>query len=111
MITQSDPSIRRRRLPIGRLLVAAAVVILSLVTYFGTRQDNPVTGEAQYIDITVDQEIALGLQAAPEMAAQFGGLDPDPAAQNFVDEIGDHIVSSSPAGRFPLRIRVPPAGG
>ncbi len=35
------------------------------------------------------------------MAAQFGGLDPDPAAQDLVDEIGDHIVSSSPAGQSP----------
>ena len=94
-------STRRRGLPIGRLLVAAVIVIFSLVTYFGTKQDNPVTGETQHIDITVDQEIALGLQAAPEMAAQFGGLDPDPAAQDFVDEIGDGIVSRSPAGQSP----------
>jgi predicted Zn-dependent protease len=88
-------------LPIGRLLVAAVIVIVSLVTYFGTRQDNPVTGETQHIDMTVDQEIALGLQAAPEMAAQFGGLDPDPGAQLLVDQIGARIVSSSPAGRSP----------
>jgi len=101
MIMRQGYSTRRRGLPLGRLLIAAAIAILSLVTYFGTRQDNPVTGEAQYIDITVDQEIALGLQAAPEMAAQFGGLDPDPAAQDLVDEIGDHIVSSSPAGQSP----------
>ena len=94
-------STRRRGLPIGRLLIAAIIVILSLVTYFGTRQDNPVTGEAQYIDISVDQEIALGLQAAPEMAAQFGGLDQDPAAQELVDEIGEGIVNGSPAGRSP----------
>lgn len=84
--------------PGGRLLIAAAVAIFSLISYFGMRQDNPVTGETQHIDITVDQEIALGLQAAPEMAQQFGGVDPDPQAQAMVDEIGNHIVSSSPAG-------------
>ena len=94
-------STRRRRWPVGRLLIAAVIAILSLVTYFGTRQDNPVTGETQHIDITVDQEIALGLQAAPEMAAQFGGLDPDPADQALIDEIGGRIVSGSPAGQSP----------
>lgn len=94
-------STRRRGLPLGRLLIAAVIVIFSLVTYFGTRQDNPVTGETQHIDMTIDQEIALGLQAAPEMAAQFGGLDADPAAQELVDEIGEGIVSGSPAGRSP----------
>lgn len=81
----------------GRLLIAAAVAILSLIAYFGSRQDNPVTGETQYIDITIDQEIALGLQAAPEMAQQFGGQDPDPQRQALVDEIGHQIVNASPA--------------
>ena len=57
-----------------------------------------MTGETQHIDITVDQEIALGLQAAPEMAQQFGGLDPDPQVQALADGIGSQIVSNSPAG-------------
>ena len=51
----------------SRLVFAAIIAIASLVSYFGSRQDNPVTGETQYIGITVDQEIALGLQAAPQM--------------------------------------------
>ncbi len=85
--------------PGGRLLIAAAVAIFSLITYFGTQQDNPITGETQHIDMSVDQEIAMGLQAVPEMAQQFGGLDPDPQVQSVVDAIGNQIVSSSPAGR------------
>lgn len=85
----------------GRLLLAAAMVIFSLISYFGSKQDNPVTGESQYIGITPDQEIALGLQAAPEMAAQFGGLDPDENVQAAVDQIGFHIVQSSPADESP----------
>jgi predicted Zn-dependent protease len=80
------------------LLIAAAVALLSLVSYFGLQQVNPVTGETQHIDITVEQEIALGLQAAPEMAAQFGGLDPDPQAQALIDQVGNHIVNTSEAG-------------
>jgi predicted Zn-dependent protease len=84
--------------PGGRLLIAAAVAIFSLITYFGTKQDNPVTGETQHIDITVEQEIALGLQAAPEMAQEFGGLDPDPQVQALADGIGNEIVANSPAG-------------
>jgi predicted Zn-dependent protease len=72
-----------------------------LISYFGSRQDNPVTGETQYIGITVEQEIALGLQAAPQMAAEFGGLDPDQSAQAIVDQVGNQIVQSSPAGDTP----------
>ena len=87
----------------GRLLIAAVIVAFSLITYFGSRQENPITGESQYIDITVEQEIALGLQAAPQMARQFGGLDPNPNAQGIVDEIGARVVANAPAGRSPYQ--------
>ena len=95
---------RRRGSSIGgRLIMAAIIAIVSLVSYFGSRQDNPVTGETQYIGITVDQEIALGLQAAPQMAQQFGGLDPDESAQALVDDIGNLIVQSSAASQTPYQ--------
>ena len=85
----------------GRLIFTAIIAIMSLVSYFGSRQDNPVTGETQYIGITVDQEIALGLQAAPQMAEEFGGEDPDQAAQAVVDQVGNALVQNSPASQTP----------
>lgn len=87
----------------GRLIMAAIVAIASLVMYFSSQQENPVTGETQYVDLTVDQEIALGLQAAPEMADQFGGLDPDERAQALVDQIGNEIVLESAARNSPYQ--------
>lgn len=92
---------RRRGSGWGRLIMAGAIALFSLITYFGSRQDNPVTGETQYIGITVEQEIALGLQAAPQMAAEFGGLDPDQNAQAIVDQVGNQIVQSSAASGTP----------
>lgn len=85
----------------GRLIMAGVIALVSLISYFGSRQDNPVTGETQYIGITVEQEIALGLQAAPQMAAEFGGLDLDQSAQAIVDQVGNQIVQSSPASGTP----------
>lgn len=87
----------------GRLIFALLIAGVSLFSYFSSRQDNPVTGETQYIDITPDQEIALGLQAAPEMEAEFQGEDPDQNDQATVDQIGNSIVQSSPAGRTPYQ--------
>jgi predicted Zn-dependent protease len=87
----------------GRLLMAAAIAAFSLFSYFSSRQDNPVTGETQYIDITPAQEIALGLEAAPQMAAEFGGLDENAQDQAIVDEIGNRLVQSSPAGSSPYQ--------
>src|SRR5688500_4889655 len=85
----------------GRLIFAAIIAIVSLMSYFGSRQDNPVTGETQYIGITVEQEIALGLQAAPQMAEEFGGLDPSQQDQAVLDQIGNTLVQSSVAARTP----------
>jgi beta-barrel assembly-enhancing protease len=81
-----------------RLIIAGVIVVISLLTYFGSSVYNPVTNETQHIDLTVDQEIALGLQAAPEMAAQYGGLYPDQEAQDLVDKVGQKIVAQTAAG-------------
>ena len=85
----------------GRLIFALLLAGVSLFSYFSSRQDNPVTGETQYIDITPEQEIALGLQAAPEISAEFGGEDANQADQAVVDQIGNSIVQGSPASQTP----------
>ena len=75
---------RRSSSGIGlRLMLALGIALFSVISYFGTRTTNPVTGEVQYVDLTPDQEIAMGLQAAPQMAAQHGGLHPRPRSASF----------------------------
>ncbi len=92
---------RRSGSSMGRILIALVIAAFSLISYFSSQSENTVTGEVQHVDLTPDQEIAMGLQAAPEMADQFGGLDPDSAAQALIDQIGSRIVSQSPAGTTP----------
>ena len=88
----------------GRLLVALVVAVISILGYYGSSVINPVTNEKQHVgNITPEQEIALGLQAAPEMEQQFGGEDPDANAQAKVDEVGQRLVSRSAAGQTPYR--------
>jgi beta-barrel assembly-enhancing protease len=82
-----------------RIVMALAVAGFALISYFGSREYNPVVGEEQYVGITQEQEIALGFQAAPELASQFGGLSADQQAQALVDQIGTHLVENSLASR------------
>jgi predicted Zn-dependent protease len=91
----------RGGLPVGRLLIAGAMIVITLLSYFGTQSTNPVTKEVQHVDITPDQEIAMGLQAAPEMALQFGGLDASQADQQRVQQVGARIVGGSVARNTP----------
>jgi predicted Zn-dependent protease len=88
----------------NRLWVALVVAAIALLGYFGTSVFNPITQEEQHVgSITPEQEIALGLQAAPEMAQQFGGLDPDPQAQARIDRVGERLISRSAAGKSPYQ--------
>jgi predicted Zn-dependent protease len=84
----------------GRLLIGLLLALFALGAYFfGTqRVENPVTGEVQRVSLTVQEEIMMGLQAAPEMANMHGGLHPDQNAQALVDDVGQEIVRRSAAG-------------
>src|SRR5690606_25184876 len=76
-------------------LVIAGIAICS---YFGSSVYNPVTGENQHLSLTPRQEIALGLQSAPRMIQEYGGLYPDQQLQDYVDRVGNKIVRESAAG-------------
>lgn len=78
-----------------RLLIGVAIAIFSLISYFTSQQFNPVTGENQYVSLTHEQEIALGLQSAPEMIREFGGLYQDQDTQDAIDQIGMDLVRNS----------------
>ena len=86
-----------------RYIIALLIAGFSFVTYWCKREKNEITGETQHVDMTVDQEIALGLQAAPEMAAQYGGLHPNQEAAAKVKEIGARLVQQTKAGTSPYK--------
>jgi predicted Zn-dependent protease len=93
----------QRRRGGGRLVVALILVVFALISYYSKTQVNPVTGEKQHVALNVDQEKALGLESAPQMAREMGGvLDPaqDPQAR-LVAELGQKLVDKSSAGRSP----------
>lgn len=86
-----------------RLIIGLVMAGFAVFSYFGSSTYNPVTGEKQHINISEEQEIALGLQAAPQMAAQHGGLHPDQHGQDLVDAVGQKLVASSAAAQTNYR--------
>lgn len=83
-----------------RIIIAIVIAIGAVVSYLGKRSVNPVTGRAEYVSMQPAQEIAMGLQAAPEMAAEMGGevASSDPRAA-FVQSVGRRIIEKSDAGK------------
>ncbi|MEM6282533.1 MAG: M48 family metalloprotease [Chloroflexota bacterium] len=86
---------------VGRILIGLAIAAFSLISFFASQEYNPITGENQFVSLTPRQEIALGLQSAPDLIQQYGGVFQDQRAQILVDDIGFDLVQNSVASDTP----------
>jgi predicted Zn-dependent protease len=77
-----------------RLIIAAVLVVFAFVSYYGRPGDeNQITGESQRVAFNEEtDEVRMGLQALPEMAAQFGGEDPSPRDRAVVSQVGEQLL-------------------
>jgi len=87
----------------GRIAIAVVIALIGIITYFSKTETNPVTGEKQRVSLSVEQEIALGLQSAPEMIREMGGEVRDAKLNAYIDEVGNKIVSKTEAGNSPFQ--------
>jgi predicted Zn-dependent protease len=87
----------------ARWLIALVVALFSLVTYCTSTSENPVTGEKQRVALKPEEEIALGVKSAPEMAARMGGLSANAEARALVQRMGAQLVRDSFAAKSPYK--------
>ncbi|MDH4460660.1 MAG: M48 family metalloprotease [Spirosomataceae bacterium] len=87
----------------SRLIMGLIMAVIALFSYFSKMQVNPITGKRQAVTMTPQQEIATGLQSAPQMAAEFGGLYEDQKLQDYVKAIGMKVVNNSEAAKSPYQ--------
>ncbi|MGI8907647.1 MAG: M48 family metalloprotease [Candidatus Sumerlaeaceae bacterium] len=93
----------RPRLLNGRMMIALAIALFSIVSYFMKSSVNPVTGKKQHIGVSAQQEMALGLQAAPNLVRQYGGESSDARGRAAVEQVGQRIVQNSDAKKGPYQ--------
>lgn len=86
-----------------KLLIAVVMAGFALCKFYSNSSQNDITGETQHIAITPDQEIALGLQSAPEMAQEMGGLSSNQQAAAVVKQVGQKVVQNSVARQTPYQ--------
>jgi predicted Zn-dependent protease len=91
-----------------QLIIALIVAAFSLISYFGSSSVNPITGEKQYVSMSQKEEVAMGMQSAPQMAAQMGGLTQDARARQLVAGVGAKVVAQSVAAKsgYPFKFHV-----
>ncbi len=86
-----------------RIFIGLAIVAFAFIKRCNSKEENPYTGRTQTINMSADQEIAIGLQSAPEIAQQYGGLYPDERMQAFVDAVGNKLIQNSIARETPYK--------
>lgn len=98
-MTYQDP--RRRFGCAPRLIIAVLILLIGTCSYYFTTQKNPITGETQRVKLTPDQEVQLGLQAAPEMAREMGGeLATGDPREALVEALGQRLAARLPENPY-----------
>ena len=87
----------------GRLIIAVILALMAVFTYYSSTSENPLTGEKQRVAMSPEQEIALGYQSAPQMAAQMGGVSRNEKARALVKQVGERLVAQSVASKSPYK--------
>lgn len=97
----------RRGFPIRpQWIIALILLLFGAFRFLTSTQVNPVTGEKQRVAMSVPQEIALGVQSAPQMAAQMGGeVDPRSPSAAMVREVGERLVEHGVDSKSPYRFQ------
>jgi predicted Zn-dependent protease len=88
----------RSRRRVAALAAAALSPLLACAT-------NPVTGRPQVVLMSEQQEIAMGKEAAPQIAASMGLYDDDDL-QRYVEAIGQRMAAASERPHLPWQFRV-----
>lgn len=91
------------RIVLGILIIAGTLLFHWLGT---TKYQNEFTGREQTLALASPQEeIALGLQSAPEMIRESGGLSRDAAGRALVEKVGARLIASSAARQTPYQFK------
>jgi beta-barrel assembly-enhancing protease len=80
-------------------MIALVFVAIALFKWFSTpKYRSAVTDEDHRAVGDISQDVAMGLQAAPEMMQQHGGEHRDTKLQSLVDQIGAKLVKANSQG-------------
>lgn len=87
----------------GPIIIGLLFAAFSYFKYCSTKTYNEYLGIYQHISLSPEQEVAMGLESAPAMVQEYGGLDPDQRGQSIVKEVGNNLVSKSVASKTPYQ--------
>ncbi|MFW5653137.1 MAG: M48 family metalloprotease [Planctomycetota bacterium] len=73
-----------------------AAVGLTMTAIVGTGcETNPATGKRQFNYYSIEQEVQLGTELAPQLTQEYGGAVQDPQLTRYVERIGDVLAQQT----------------
>lgn len=87
--------LRNPRLGMALMMAVGAVVMYYTQTH---KESNPITDTTVRVVGDAENDVALGLQAAPELIQQYGGEHRDARLRNAVQAIGMKLVKANSVG-------------
>lgn len=87
--------------------VIAALLAVSILALAVSCTTNEATGKSILNFISVDQEIRLGQEAAPQFLNEYGGSVKNDALVQYVRQLGLKIARSSERSDLPWEVHVP----
>ena len=87
-----------------RIAIGLVIVAFAYFQRCSRTEENPYTGREQAIALNAQDEIALGLQSAPQMIQEYGGLYQNQELQDQVDYVGQKLVRSTVAKDSPINL-------
>ncbi len=76
-----------------RKLLAATVVSFGLIALPGGCAKSPATGETIFVGMSTAEETRLGIEAAPQLAQEYGGPVENSQLQAYVSEVGQKLAA------------------
>jgi beta-barrel assembly-enhancing protease len=85
-----------------RLVIGLIIAAIGVFVYYKNVEENPVTGAKQHVSLSPDEEIRLGLRAAPRMASEMGGeLEAADPRRQVVEKLGARLLNLSSGKKGP----------
>ncbi len=94
-----------RRLAHCRIRSASIAAVGATLVALSGCATNPVTGKRDFVLVSEAQEIAMGKQYAPEIAASMG-VYPDEELQRYLSSIGTRMAVESERPELPWQFQV-----
>lgn len=91
-----------------RVIIALLIIGGTLVYHWvgTTTYQNEFTGREQKLALaTPQEEVALGLQSAPQMIREMGGLSADADGRAMVEKVGRRLIASTAAKQTPYEFK------